>query len=614
MRVHVFRPQADAERSARALKERGFEPVVTPLFIVVSLPEPVPEGPFDALVLTSGNALLPLADAPAGLRDLPVFTVGARTAARAREAGFGDARSADGDRNDMIALITGNMPSGAKLLMVSGRDRAEDVAPRLEQAGFSVTIWTAYAAEAIDALPDELASSLRREGEAAALHYSPRGAQTFLDLTRKAGLEEQALALTHVTLSAAVAAPLIEAGADTVLVAEHPEEPALVAALSQVTARPDAAAIARDPALRREPPTIDGTAVEGAAAPGAGPDDETASPDTLAETRDREPTATAAVAPLPTQPSMLPRLLLAGVLGGVVGAGIVMVALGRDAQPAVGIDQIADLRSRIETLQKSTAALPDREAFDALDQKVAGAAEAARAASSRISELAAAKPAAPDPAVIAGVTEEAKRARNEAAAAQSAAAALSNRLASLESSAQANAGPSRQAQAAARLSLAERVQAALDSGRPYAADLAALAAGGLAEDRLAPLRPLAESGGPTRDALLAQLRSQPSPAARDTAPVAQGWQDRLAGLASRIVTIRPATEGNASAATGLRGRIEAALARGDFAAAAQAWEELPEQARRDSAAFGAALQQRAAAGAAAARIAQDAVTAMGTPG
>ena len=86
MRVFVFRPRPDAERTARAIAEHGFEPVVAPLFEVIRLTDAAPEGAFDALVLTSGNGVPALVDGPATWRDLPVFTVGSRTAAKVREA------------------------------------------------------------------------------------------------------------------------------------------------------------------------------------------------------------------------------------------------------------------------------------------------------------------------------------------------------------------------------------------------------------------------------------------------------------------------------------------------------------------------------------------------
>ncbi|POR46831.1 uroporphyrinogen-III synthase [Bosea psychrotolerans] len=661
MRILVLRPQADAERSARAVAARGCEPLIAPLFTIVRLPEPAPARDFAALVLTSSNAVGALAEAPLAWRDLPVFSVGARTAGKAREAGYADARSADGNRHDLIDLINRNLPPPSRLLLIAGRDSHEDVPQRLRDAGYDVTIWTAYAAEAVSALPANAAKALRDGKVDAALHYSPRGARTFLTLAREAGLAEPALALTHVALSADVAAPLITAGASTVLVAEHPEEAGLLAALDQVSARnrlrddvrdepaattgvetetgpmnePDAEAMKRGRA-RRTPPTIDltaqdtstaqdaapsatGTASASAAPPEAvlptealpqefaapeakpaaahaGPDSEesrhadTAQPSHLQQTRSHLPWPALALAGI-----------VGGMVGGMVGAGLAMLAWSR-MTPAVDIAQIAELRARIDSLQGAATAL-DRKAEAAVK-----AGTEAQAAAARLVEQAKAQGTQnADAGAIASLSAQAQRA-------EAAANALGQRLATVETLAKTASAPSPQALAAARIVLAERIQSAIASGQPFAGDVAALAKGGGAPEQIAALNAVATTGAPTRDALLTRFRGQRAMFAREMMPATANWQDRLLGLASRIVTIRPVGDTGSNDPATLLIRLENALASGNFVVAAGLWSQLPEPARRASTDFGAALQKRAAADAAIAKIAQDAVTDLGAAG
>lgn len=739
MRIFVFRPQSDAERSARKLAARGHEAVVAPLFDVKPSQEPAPDGPFDAIVLTSGNAVSALASAPDAWRRLPVFTVGARTAARVREAGLPDARSADGGRDELIALIGDNLGPPARLLLIAGRDRHDDVEARLAGAGFSTTVWTAYAAEAVEVLPETAAAALRDRNVEAALHYSPRGAQVFLDLVRGAGLLEPALELTHVALSAEVAAPLVAAGASTILVAEHPEEAALMAALDQVLARKTGADDAREGAgapvggdagedamktprtsgsesnagdaagadatapargrARRTPPTIEGKALDGKAldgkavegkaaegkaaeikasagavisgdapasagspppAPGGVMAEMAAAPD-VAETaaeailptealpqefaappgaaarpaaedatrRDGAPAGTVVPPPAPAR-SSLPGMLLAGLIGGVVGAGLVMLALSL-ARPDDALRQIAVLRTELEAVRAAAAAAPDSAALAAIDAKAVAAAAAAveagrkgaeaNAAVGALAARAAAQPLAGAASAITDLTGQAQRAQTEAAAARTAADALGQRLdqttariGSIETLARSAASPSPQALAAARIVLAERVQSAIASGQPFAGDVAALGKGGAAAEQLAALEAVAATGAPTRATLLAQMKSHRAMLERALTPADAGWQDRLAGLASRIVTIRPVGESADAKPGTLVVRLESAIAADRNGDAAGLWGQLPEQARRDSAAFGEALRKRAAADAAIAKIAQDAVAALGAAG
>lgn len=659
MRVFVFRPQADAERSAKALSAHGHEPILTPLFHIVRLPEQAPAGEFAALVLTSGNAVASLAEAPAAWRDLPVFTVGARTAGKVRDAGFIDARSADGDRNDLIALIRQNIPAPARLLLVTGRDRREDVPARLGEAGYEVIIWTAYAAEAVAMLPEETAAPLRNGRAEAALHYSPRGAQAFLDLARQAGLAEPALELTHVALSAEVAAPLISAGASTVLVAEHPEEAALLDALDQVSSRNRNIGDAREEATapagvetdrdaknamsepetpstprgraKRTPPTIElkakddtpavATATASPPEPASPAEAEAAAEALLPTEALPEEVPTAGDVPLiePKEPAEapgspapgaaaparqrlpLPALALTGLVGGVIGAGLVLFASSLWESDA-GARQLAELRARIDSLQSASANLATRANLEALDRKAGAAAEAATRAG------AAAQAATAKLAELANVPAQATPDSSAAIA------GLAQRLASVESQAKAAAAPTPQALAAARIVLAERIQNAIASGQPFAGDVAALAKGGGAPDQLAALNAVAAAGAPTQAALLAQFRTHQAMFVREMTPASASWQDKLLGLASRLVTIRPVGDTGDDDPGTLVIRLESAIARNMIGTAAALWGQLPEPARRASAEFGEALRKRAAADAAIARIAQDAVAALGAGG
>ena len=614
MRVFVFRPRPDAERTARAIAEHGFEPVVAPLFEVIRLTDAAPEGAFDALVLTSGNGVPALADGPATWRDLPVFTVGSRTAARVREAGLDDTRSADGDRNDLIELIRRTLPTPAKLLMIAGRDRKEDVPDRLREAGYEVTLWTAYAAEPVSVLPEDTQAALRHGGGGAALHYSARGARTFIALAQAAGVADEAFELTHVALSADVAAPLISAGASTVLVAEHPEEAGMLAALEQVSARERLTDPARpEPrgSLQRTPPTVDLKVVSSETAGSA--DEAKPSPEAVAPTEAlpkefTPPPVEARPAVERAAPARVPWLALgfaiaaAGLAGGLIGAGFMFLQVN-----GLSGQEVKELRSRLETMQASAAAA---------DRKAAAATEAAAKAGSDLQAVTA-KLASLGNAPVADTsafTAQAQRAEAAAVALGQRLDQIAGRLGSVETQAKAASNASPEAMAAARIVLAERVQRALAGGRPFAGDIGALTKSGVAQADLAGLTAVAASGAPTREALQAGFRKHGAMFQREVMPASDSWSDKLLALTSRVVTIRPVGDNGSTDPATLPIRLESAIASGDIVKAAALWAQLPEPARRASAELGADLQKRAAADAAIAKIAQDAVAALGVAG
>lgn len=617
MRVFVFRPRPDAERTARAIAEHGFEPVVAPLFEVVRLSDAAPEGVFDAIVLTSGNGVPALADGSIGWRDLPVFTVGSRTAAKVREAGLDDTRSADGDRNDLIELIRRTLPVPAKLLMIVGRDRKEDVPDRLREAGYEVTLWTAYAAEPVSALPEDMQAALRHGGGGAALHYSARGARTFIALAQAAGVADEALELTHVTLSADVASPLISAGASTVLVAEHPEEAGMLAALQQVSAREhliDAARPEPRGSLQRTPPTVDLKVVSSSdesteAAEPAKPSPEAVAPTEALPQEFAPPPVEPARAPAEREaPARTPWLavIAAGLVGGVIGGALVGYALTKPA-PSGNVEAIAELRSRLEATQASAAAA-DRKAASATEAAAKAGSEL-QAVTAKLSSLGNAQ--APDTSAF---SAQAQRAEAAAGALSQRLDQIAGRLGNVETQAKAASGASPEAMAAARIVLAERVQRALAGGRPFAGDISALTKSGVAQADVAALAAVSSGGAPTRQALQAGFRKHGAMFQREVMPASDSWTDKLLALASRVVTVRPVGDSGSTDPATLPLRIEGAIAAGDIVNASALWGQLPEPARRASAEFGADLQKRAAADAAIAKIAQDAVAALGAAG
>jgi uroporphyrinogen-III synthase len=235
VRLLVTRPVPDGERSAAMLRARGHEVVVAPVLRMEIVAAAFGQGPFAALVITSGNAMRALASHPRRdeLARLPVFAVGARSAEAAREAGFSDVVSADGDVSDLVGLLVARFAGlGVPLLYLAGEDRAGDLAGALAAHGVSVETAVVYRAVPVEAFPTQLRAALAAAPIDGVLHYSRRSAAAFLAGAAAAGLLQPALSAEHFCLSAAVAIPLTQAGARSVRIASAPDEASLVALLS----------------------------------------------------------------------------------------------------------------------------------------------------------------------------------------------------------------------------------------------------------------------------------------------------------------------------------------------------------------------------------------------
>jgi uroporphyrinogen-III synthase len=230
MRLVLTRPKQDSERSAVPLRARGHDVLIAPLMRIETIAADL-DRHCGAIVVTSANAIAAVAahEARNGLIRLPVYAVGERTANAARAVGFADVTSADGDLRDLVRLISKlRSVSETRLLYLAGENRAGDLVGDLAAHGIAVEMALVYRAVTV-AFPPDLIAALKAESVDGVLHFSRRSADNYLDGAKKAGIVAQSLAGKHFCLSAATAAPLVEAGAVGVVVAGQPDEAALLA-------------------------------------------------------------------------------------------------------------------------------------------------------------------------------------------------------------------------------------------------------------------------------------------------------------------------------------------------------------------------------------------------
>jgi uroporphyrinogen-III synthase len=233
MRVLVTRPRPDAEATAERLRAAGHEAILDPLLSVEAIPEArLPEGPFDAVALTSVNGARALAarEELAALTGLPLYAVGKRTAAAAPS--FAHTHIAGGDGAALVALLRESLRRGARVLHVAGEERAVDLSRELAPAGVAAELFVIYRAVPAARLSPAMLDAAQARRIDAAFHFSPRTAATLATLAQAAGAAAHFGHITHLCFSANVAAPLKAAGWPT-LIAETPTEDGLFALLGR---------------------------------------------------------------------------------------------------------------------------------------------------------------------------------------------------------------------------------------------------------------------------------------------------------------------------------------------------------------------------------------------
>jgi uroporphyrinogen-III synthase len=233
--VLITRPQPEADATAAALRRRGYEPLVAPILRMQTLPVTLDDGvAIGAIMVTSASAIRALDSAVLSeLRSRPLYAVGERTAAIAREAGFEDVSCAGGDVAALQGLIAARHDVAAPLLYLAGADLAHDLAGDLGALGFTVATRTTYRMIAAERLEEPAIEALRGRRVAAALHYSRRSARAVFQAAAADALLPEFGAVLHGCLSEPIAAAIRDYRAPRIAIAAAPAEPELLAALDR---------------------------------------------------------------------------------------------------------------------------------------------------------------------------------------------------------------------------------------------------------------------------------------------------------------------------------------------------------------------------------------------
>ena len=601
MRVLITRPEREAAALAAALGERGHMPVIAPLFRLEILHPPpgfaAALAACQAVLLTSANGARALAEA-SDQRGRPILAVGDTTATTAEGLGFSAVTSASGDGEALVDLVRRRLDAKAgPLLHVSGVDVSFDLGEALGRDGFEVQRFALYDAREAAALPDSARAALQARALDVATFFSPRAAALFARLLGEAGLAESVRGVTALAISPAALEPLADLPFTAAVAAARPTRQAVLDEIDRLA-------------------SAGVTGVKGQAtmsdAPASSP------PPTDAHPVDAHL--------IDAQPAKVRRGL--GVFGafitGLVAAVIVLAAAlislpywpqearalwpGQAALPPAptpGAD-LASVRAVATTIANATVDAAKRELngrLDDLEKRLralsATAAERPATADPAIGELRSKvealenRPAAQPPAAT-----SAGDADKEVAALRTDIAGLRTALQTLDqavslqreqiktlSDAVGNRGAAEQkaltaARASAVIGIAARLSSALDSGLPFAGDLALLMPLIQGDAKLGEiataLQPYAQTGVASRAALTADFPAVAKAALADDL-ADDSFGERLLGKLKSIVSLRRVGDVQGDSVEAKLARAEAALDGGDLAKAVEIVKSLPPQ-------------------------------------
>ncbi len=230
MLVWVTRSSPFHLRSSRELARMGHKTFSAPTLEIEATDVRPPAIEPTAIAFTSAHAVRhhPMRKR---WRSLPVFTVGDQCARLAREAGYGDVRSADGSVSELRDLVLGSVSRFGHVVHFGARAPAGDLVEDLRRADLSAELSIVY--ESLDVPAERLGGvTASLSSIDAILVHSPRGARVAAVLVRQAGWRGRIFALSQ-----ACAAPFQHLPGMRIEIAPAPNERALMDLIAHFGAR-----------------------------------------------------------------------------------------------------------------------------------------------------------------------------------------------------------------------------------------------------------------------------------------------------------------------------------------------------------------------------------------
>jgi len=221
MKLLIIRPQPSADATARRAAALGLEPHILPLFSIEKLDwQAADPKDYDALLITSANAILHGGSGLEALKSLPVYAVGSASARVAVDAGFSVAATGTADA---AAIVAGaHTDALSRLLWLTGEHHTHVQPP----SGMKITRQTVYRSAKLPA-PEDFARLLAEPG--AVMLHSPRAARYFAALCEREKINPAQIMLAAVSPNVAEAAG---SGWKGKIIAEQPSDDALLQAIA----------------------------------------------------------------------------------------------------------------------------------------------------------------------------------------------------------------------------------------------------------------------------------------------------------------------------------------------------------------------------------------------
>ena len=220
MKLLIIRPQPGADATAHRLRAAGHAPILMPLFSIEHLPvQRISADGYDAILLTSGNAVRAAAEFLTHDHAKPIYAVGSATAGALHNLSVPVAKTGSEGFEALVRVVVAD--GHQRLLWLAGEDHSP--IPHIDDARIDIEI--VYRSATVST-PDDFVRQVT-ESDAVILHSS-RAAQHFAELCAVTGLPRADVTLA--TFSNAIAKAAGE-NWGALIIADAPNDAALLKAI-----------------------------------------------------------------------------------------------------------------------------------------------------------------------------------------------------------------------------------------------------------------------------------------------------------------------------------------------------------------------------------------------
>lgn len=223
MTVLITRPIQDAKTTASALNLHKVSSILDPMTLVefVNYPD-INTSNIPHIIFTSKNGVRAFCQT-CDARDFTAWCVGNETAKLAQEHGFQTCHSAQGDKDDLFALITKKIEP-QPMLRVARIDQKDVLTQNLQSHSYPVTSLPLYRVISTSTLSGETTKALQQQEISNILFHSPKAARITVENIIQSTLTDACRKITAWCISKKTAEALDPIQFKEIVIAHRPNE------------------------------------------------------------------------------------------------------------------------------------------------------------------------------------------------------------------------------------------------------------------------------------------------------------------------------------------------------------------------------------------------------